>query len=187
MHRPGVFFGLEESNTPTIRRGGSRGLPPLPPVVLCHVLNFFHRTLSFQFREVKFFVYMDDIAFVSPDQATTEHLLAQVSELSRILGFRVNSGKTEIYCSSPDPVNESIVWEGIPNKVRPPILQYLGRILAHPNWAHKAQSDYMGLTQSDLAAYTERVGTGSAGQLCSCSPLASPPLSAPIGQDTAPN
>ena len=47
------------------------------------------------------------------------------------------------------------MWEGIPNKVRPPILQYLGHIFAHPNWAHKARFDYMGLIQSDLAAYTE--------------------------------
>ena len=74
-------------------------------------------------------------------------MLNQVGELSRILGFRVKPGKIET-------VNESIVWEGIPNKDRPPILQYLGHILAHPNCAHKARSDYMGLIQYDLAAYT---------------------------------
>ena len=59
--------------------------------------------------------------------------------------FKGQFGKTEIYRWSPDPVNESMVLEGIPNKVRPPILQYLGHILAHPNSAHKARSDYMGL------------------------------------------
>ena len=118
------------------KRGVKEGCP-LSPLLFCVVYEIFHQTLSLQFPEVKFFVYMDDIAFVSPDRATTERVLAQVSELSRIRGFRVNSGKTEIYRWSPDPVNESIVWEGIPNKVRPPILQYLGHIFAHPNWAHK--------------------------------------------------
>ena len=126
------------------KRGVKEGCP-LSPLLVCVVYAIFHRTLSLKFPEVEFFVYMDDIAFASPDRATKERVLAQVSELCSILGFRVNSGKTEIYCWSPDPVNESIVWEGISNKVRPPILQYLGHILAHPNWVHKARPDYMGL------------------------------------------
>ena len=124
-------------------------------MLFCVVYDIICGTLSLHFPEVKFFVYMDDIAFVSPDRAATERVLAQVSELSRILGFRVDSGKTEIYRWSLDPFNEFVIWEGTPNKVRPPILQYLGHILAHPNWAHKARSDYMGLIQSDLAAYIE--------------------------------
>ena len=147
-------YSQTRSDTPTISTGGSKKAAPFPHL-FCVVYEIFHRTLSLHFPEVKFFVYMDDIALVSPDWATPERVLAQVSELSRILGFRVNSGKTEIYRWSPDPVNESIVWEGIPNKVRPLILQYLGHILAPPNWAHKARSYYMGVNQSALAAYIE--------------------------------
>ena len=41
----------------------------------------------------------------------------------------------------------------MPHKVRPPILRYLGHILARPSWAHKARSDYLGMVQADLAQY----------------------------------
>ena len=152
-HARCFFRDGEKQHSYHHRRGVKQGCP-VSPLLFCVVYEIFHRTLSLKFPEVKFLVYMDDIAFVSPHRPTTERVLAHVNELSRILGFRVNWGKTEIYPWSPDPVNESVVWEGIPNKVRPPILHYLGHILAHPNWAHKAQSDYMGLIQSDLAAYT---------------------------------
>ena len=80
-------------------------------------------------------------------------MLHRVSELGRILGFRVNSGKTEIYHWTPRHVTESFMWDGVSNKVRRPILQYLGHILAHPEWAHKARADYVALVQSDLAQY----------------------------------
>ena len=102
---------------------------------------------------MRFFVYMDDVAFIAPDSETTHLVLHRVSELRRILGFRVNSGKTEIYRWTPRHVTESFMWDGVSNKVRPPILQYLGPILAHPQWAHKARADYVALVQSDLAQY----------------------------------
>ena len=74
-----------------------------------------------------------------------------MSALSRILGFPVNSVKTEFYHWTPHQVTEMVECNGVQNRVRPPILQYLGHILAHPTWAHKARADYLGLMQSDLA------------------------------------
>ena len=39
---------------------------------------------------------MDDVAFIAPDSETMQRVLQKVSELSRILGYRVNSRKTDI-------------------------------------------------------------------------------------------
>ena len=40
---------------------------------------------------------MDDVAFIAPDSETMQPVLHNVSELSHILCFQVNSGKTEVY------------------------------------------------------------------------------------------
>ena len=96
---------------------------------------------------------MDDVAFIAPDSETMQQVLQKVSELSRIFGYRVNSGKTEVDHWTPRQVTEVVEWNGVLNRVRPPILQYVGHILAHPMWAHKARVDYLGLVRSDLAQY----------------------------------
>ena len=134
------------------QRGVKEGCP-LSLLLFCVVYEIFHRALKKEFPAVKFFVYMDDVAFIAPDSEATHLVLHRVSELGRILGFRVNSSKTEIYRWTPRHVTESFVWGGVSNKVRPPILQYLGYILAHPQWAHKARADCVALVQSDLAQY----------------------------------
>ena len=126
---------------------------PLSPLLFCVVYEIFHRALNKEFPKVKFFVYMDDVAFIAPDSKTTHLVLHRVIELGRILGFRVNMSKTEIYRWTPRHVTESFVWGGVSNKVRPPILQCSGHILARPQWAHKARADYVALVQSDLAQY----------------------------------
>ena len=134
------------------QRGVKEGCP-LSPLLFCVVYENFHRALNKEFPKVKFFVYMDVVAFIAPDSETTHLVLHRVSELGRILGFRVNSRKTKIYRWTPRHVTESFVWGGVSNKVRPPILQYLGHILAHPQWAHMARAGYVALVQSDLAQY----------------------------------
>ena len=47
-----------------------------------------------------------------------------------------------------------------PTKFTPPILQYLGHVLAHPQWAHRAGADYVALVQSDLAQYASVLMNG---------------------------
>ena len=96
---------------------------------------------------------MDDVAFISPDAATTQRVLIDISRLNTTLGFRVNSTKIEMYKWTPSTTNETMSWEGVPHTVCPPILRYLGHLLAHPFWAHKARSDYLGVVQSNLAQY----------------------------------
>ena len=65
----------------------------------------------------------------------------------------MNKGKKEVYCWSATYKVDQLLWDGQVNTVRPPILSYLGHTIAHPQWAHKARSDYLDLITSDLAQY----------------------------------
>ena len=134
------------------RRGVKEGCP-LPPLLFCVVYEMFYGTLAAKFPSVHFYTYMDDVAFVLPDRSTTLAVLRRVTDLGNTLGFHVNKGKTEVYCWSATYKVDQLLWDGQVNAVRPPILSYLGHTIAHPQWAHKARSDYLDLITSDLAQY----------------------------------
>ena len=80
-------------------------------------------------------------------------MLSEECCINITLGFRVNNTKNEIYKWAPSITNETVQWEGVPHKVRPPILRYLEHLMAHPSRAHKARGDYFRLVQPDLAQY----------------------------------
>ena len=48
---------------------------------------------------------------------------------------------------------ENILWARQVTTVKPPILNYVGDTMAPPQWAHKAQADYLDLISSDFAQY----------------------------------
>ena len=66
------------------------------------VYERFHATLAKEFLEASFFVYVDDIAVVTKNTNDMHRVLEMVQELSLILGFQTNQGKTEIR-NGPQP------------------------------------------------------------------------------------
>ena len=58
-----------------------------------------------------------------------------------------------MYCWSATYKVDQLLWDGQVNAVKPPIPSYPGHTIAHPQWAHKAQSDYLDLITSHLAQY----------------------------------
>ena len=72
------------------------------------VYEAFHATLAREFPTTRFFVYVNDIAVVAPDNATLHKVLRRTRELSMLLGFRVNHSKSEIYRWAPRHKSASV-------------------------------------------------------------------------------
>ena len=64
------FFRARDTQHSYHQHRGVKEGSPLSPLLLCVVYKIFHRALSRQFPQVKFFVYMDDVAFIAPDSDT---------------------------------------------------------------------------------------------------------------------
>ena len=70
---------------------------PLSPSLFLLVFERFHATRAAEFRVIQFFVYVDDIVVLAPNACKLRRLFHCIDELSSVVGFRVNRGKTEVY------------------------------------------------------------------------------------------
>ena len=98
------------------------------------VYETFYATLGKEFPDANFFVYVDDIAVVTKSANEMQRVLKRVQELSLILGFQTNPGKTEVHkCSTTPrtrqkrqvPSHDVLRWNGTDILVRPPPPPYL--------------------------------------------------------------
>ena len=144
-----------------LHRGIKEGCP-LSPALFVLVYETFHATLAKEFPEASFFVYVDDIVVVTKNANNMQRVLKRVQELSLILGFQTNPGKTEVYkwATTPRarqkrhvPQHDVLRWNGKDRLVRPPIFTYLGHIIAHPLWAQRARDEVLAKVESDLPRY----------------------------------
>ena len=79
-----------------LTRGIKEGCPVAPALFML-VYDTFHATLTKEFPEASFFIYVDDIAIVTKNAGDSKRVLKMVQELSLIFGFQTNLGKTEVY------------------------------------------------------------------------------------------
>ena len=79
----------------------------------------------------------------------------RISELSQILGFQVNPGKTELYHWATKPHNARVIWNGQHIKARSPVFSYLGHMIAHPANVSLARSQILAEVKSDLNRYKQ--------------------------------
>ena len=134
-----------------LTRGIKEGCP-LSPALFVLVYETFHATLAKEFPEAIFFRYVDDIAVVTKNANDMQRVLKRVQELSLILGFQTNPGKTEIYKWATIPLamqkrqvpqHGVLRWNGKDMLVRPPIFRYLGHLIAHPSRAERARDEVL--------------------------------------------
>ena len=144
-----------------LSRGIKQGCP-LSPALFVLVYETFHATLAKEFPEAIFFVCVDDIAAVTKNANDMQRMLKRVQELSLILGFQTNPGKTKVYKwattplarqKSQVPKHDVLRWNGKDILVRPPIFRYLGHTIAHPSWAQRARDEVLAKVECDLTRY----------------------------------
>ena len=103
--------------------------------------------------DANLYVFVDDIAVRAPDTTTLPTTLDDLNHVAHRMGLGFNADKTEIYAWGRHCAPTAITWQGQRLDVRPPILTYLGHVLAHPS--HEEHTWELVTTQlhHDLAAY----------------------------------
>ena len=118
MPHPAITFSLQAIGTPqhlidmirdvydmstlqygsfvySLERGVKEGYP-LSPSLLVLVSEAFHHMLATKLPDLGIYVYMDDIDIVANNLTHLKGAMNRISELSQILGFQVNQGKTKL-------------------------------------------------------------------------------------------
>ena len=99
-------------------------------------------------------MFVDDIAVRAPTKESLLHTLDTLHEVAYTMGLRFNKDKTEVYHWAKDYNQEPITWEHQLIPVRPPILTYLGHVLAHPTQEDTAWDMVTTQLHHDIAAYS---------------------------------
>ena len=69
------------------------------------------------------------------------------------MGFHPNREKTQIYKWAPQHHKETIALSTDTLQVQAPVFQYLGHVVAHPEWQSRAHDDILTLVSADLLRY----------------------------------
>ena len=131
-----------------LTRGIKEGCP-LSPSLSVLVYETFHATLSAEFPDVHFFVYVDDIAVVAPNVHILRRVFQRVDTLSPTVGFKVRD-KTELYHWSVKPQHAAVQWGRDTIQMKAPAFKYLGHYPAYQAGVH---ADILSRAQADVARF----------------------------------
>jgi hypothetical protein len=112
------------------RRGLKEGCP-LSPLMFLLYYELLLKELKLTYPSLKFFAYMDDLAFIANSPQEVQMVLSTLTELSHALGFRFNKGKTEIIFWGKHTGPKHIPWDGVDIPVHSGGFTYLGHPLTH--------------------------------------------------------
>ena len=103
---------------------------PLPPTLFLLYYDILLREATERCLDACLYVFVDDIAVRAPTTDTLLHTLDALHEVAHTMGLRFNKDKTEVYHWAKNYNLEPIPWQHQLIPVRPPILTYLGHVLA---------------------------------------------------------
>ena len=131
QHTPTVLslHALDLLIRPT--RGMKQGCPRSPTLYLLY-WDILVRETQERCTGAHLYVFVDDIAVRAPTRESLLRTLDTLHEVAYTMGLRFNKDKTEVYHRAKDYNLEPITWQHQLISVRPPILTYLGHVLAHP-------------------------------------------------------
>ena len=99
------------------------------------------------------YVFVDDIAVRAPTKEALLHTLDTLHDVAYTMGLRFNKDKTEVYHWAKDYNLTPITWQHQLIPVRPPIMTYMGHVLAHPTQEDTAWDMVTTQLHHDVAAY----------------------------------
>ena len=152
QHTPAVLTlpGRDLPIRPT--RGMKEGCPLSPTLFLLYY-DILLRETKERCPGAHLYVFVDDIAVRAPTRQSLLHTLDTLHEVAYTMGLRFNKDKTEVYHWAKDYNLEPITWQHQLIPVRPPILMYLGHILAHPTQEDAAWDMVTAQLHHGIAAY----------------------------------
>ena len=127
------------------------GCPLLPTLFFLYYNVLLRETMSRQ-PDAQLYVFVDDIAVRTTSQAALLDTLNHLRQVAYRMGLCFNADKTETYHWARNYNPGTITWQGQHLMIRPPILTYLGHILAHPSHNDHAWDTVTNQLRHDLAA-----------------------------------
>lgn len=109
---------------------------PLSPLFFNLVYHVALTELHHKCSGVRFFAYMDDLAFVAHSVSELQATWSQVQATLQLFGMRLNQDKTELYDWNDTPGGRSIYWGNTRMEVRGSRFLYLGHWLAPHAQSH---------------------------------------------------
>ena len=152
QHTPAVLslHGRDLPIRPT--RGMKEGCPLSPTLFLLYY-DILLRETKERCPGAHLYVFVDDIAVRAPTRESLLHTLDTLHEVAYTMGLRFNKDKTEVYHWAKDYNLEPITWQHQLITVHPPILTYLGHVLAHPTQEDTTWDMVTTQLHHDIAAY----------------------------------
>ena len=150
QHTPAVF-SLHGRDLPIRPTTALKEGCPLSPTLLLLYYDILLRETKERCPDACLYVFVDDIAVRTPTTGSLLHTLNTL--VAHTMGLRFNKDKTEVYHRAKDYNLEPITWQHPLIPVRPPILTYVGHVLAHPTQEETAWDMVTTQLHHDIAAY----------------------------------
>ena len=152
QHTPAVLtlHGKHLPIRPT--RGMKEGCPLSPTLFLLYYDILLRETME-RCPGARLYVFVDDIAVRAPTKEALLHTLDTLHDVAHTMGLRFNKDKTEVCHWAEDYDLTCITWRHQLIPVRPPIMTYLGHVLAHPTQEDTTWDMVTTQLHHDVAAY----------------------------------
>ena len=152
QHTPAVST-LHGRDLPIRPTTGMKEGCPLSPTLFLLYYDILLRETKERCPGAHLYVFVDDTVVRAPTKESLLHTLDTLHEVAYTMGLRFNKDKTEVYHWAKDYSLEPITWQHQLIPVRPPILTYLGHVLAHPTQEDTAWDMVTAQLHHDIAAY----------------------------------
>ena len=152
QHTPAVLtlHGKDLPIRPT--RGMKEGCPLSPTLFLLYYDILLRETME-RCPGARLYVFVDDIAVRAPTKEALLHTLDTLHDVAHTMGLHFNKDKSEVCHWAKDYDLTPITWRHQLIPVRPPIMTYLGHVLAHPTQEDTAWDMVTTQLHHDVAAY----------------------------------